>query len=172
DMPFENRVTQILQEDFKLEGLRWEINPAEVQFQHDTYDPWWRNTSSVIRQAIHTYLYDYLSDQSLFYWVSQIHGDEFHPDNFSSDREYRQAVSNQIHRYLQTGSLFLIPSKVYQMTEKELGAISPPPYKEKLEDYWIFQLMLPEMGDVAFYACVPRWPSFEEVGRRPYNYGV
>ncbi len=170
--PTGDRIKEILLKDFKLEALQWDIDPGELALQHDTYDPWWRNIPSVIRQMVNTYLYDYLTEQSLFYVVSQVHREDIQEASFESPQAYQQAISLQIHRYLKKGRLFLIPSRIYQLSEDELGDMTPPPNGEALDDYWIFQLFLPDLGDQAFYACIPRWPSFEEAGGRPYNYST
>lgn len=160
DTAFEDSIKHVVHEEFGLEGLRWTISQENYEAQRHRFGPDWRYFPGILRQALNTTLHDYLTPQSVFNIVKEVHRDEVDEQDFDDPMEYRAAIKHHIMRYLKSGQIEFLPIECSE---------NNPSHGEAVEDNWLFSLSLPDLSDHGFFIIIPRWPDDEQL---PYIYGV
>jgi hypothetical protein len=141
----------VVNQEFKLAGLQYDISLAEAEAQRQQYGPDWWHTPGLMRKALNTALYDFVTARSVFNYVAEVHQDEVSASNFDDPKEFREAIATLTRRYLKHGMLELVDSGE--------GAF---PRGETAEDAFRFRLRLPQLAEEDFYIVIPRWPDDEE----------
>lgn len=148
---FAARTHKVLSIEFDLEGLSVFVDEAEYINQTQQYGPDWIPFHALFRQALNTYLQDFLTPASLFNLTREVHG--ISPEE----------VENQIRSYLQTGRLYFLPLEIGE----DDPVLRAPTDGESGELFWRFLLYLPDLSDHAFFCLIHRYPDDEG---RPYCY--
>jgi len=156
---FEESLQKVLEEEFGLPDLNLDFSQERYEAQRDQFGPTWRHAPGLLRQALNTIMDDYLTSSSVFYVVSNVHGDEIQAGQFDDVMEYRTAIREKIHEYLKTASIEFLPIELPD---------NNPIDGEPIEDFWQFFVMLPDLSDHGFWVIIPRWPDDEQL---PYIYG-
>lgn len=158
----EELLTQVIRREYRLEGLQWVVNEADVAQQH-AIEPRLVPFATALREAVRCFLFDEDDYETPRNLVREVHG--YWPDQIP-DAEAR--LYQHLLDYLNAGTLFLLPLFSEELTEEERDALPfyPPEWGERPEQNWLFGLRLPTLSDHLYWAVVDR------SGRRAsYCYG-
>lgn len=156
----EEQLQHVLHEEFNLKSVELVFSEEEFNAQRLQLGQDWRYASGLLRQALNTALHDYTRPSSIFNIVAQVHSEELDPHAFEDIREYRMAIRERIHQYLDTAFIELLPIELPD---------NNPIDGEKIEDSWQFFMLLRALSDHGFWVIIPRWPDDDQ---QPYLYGV
>lgn len=146
----------LLETEYDLTGIRWQIDPIEVTRQRRLGGK--VSFMEALRAAMDSFLQE---DEGGLRSIIAIRAESLKQDAFSSPAGYEWYLDELVRITLQKSLLQLIP-----LDQSVLSSELPwPESDESVEENWIFHLRIPSWGDYDFWAVVDR--SGE---RDTYNY--
>jgi hypothetical protein len=159
NLPVEVLLQNVVEKEFKLEGLQLTIDVADYDTQRLQFGRSWQHLPGLVRLAINTMLHDYLTPNSVFNVVAKRHEDDVVATDFDDPKEYRAAIRHLIENYLRKNAVLQLRPINPDENMAENGAT--------MEKNWLFRAVLEDLLDHYFWIIIQRRPDDDE---RPYNF--